>query len=153
MSAAAEQTALVEQILTRAAEQIGDVTAPALERFYLHLPDARAAFETHGRGNRQQLEGEMVERTLYCLMYWFDSPGEVELVLTGSAIHHHDTLQVTLDWYSGLIDATADVIAETIPPENDAERSTWRQLNSELREAVETCRSMVATPTDRHSKD
>ncbi len=34
----------------------------------------------------------MVEQALYCLMYGFDSPGEIEILLLGSVPHHNDTL-------------------------------------------------------------
>jgi hypothetical protein len=132
-----EKKALLEASLERAAEQTGDITRPVMERYYLRFPEARVAFETLWPGNRSQLEGEMVERALYCLMYWFESPGEIEILLTGSVLHHNDTLRVPPEWYGGLIDATTDVIVGTIPPQNSAELEVWDELRRELRALVQ----------------
>lgn len=142
---AVEKMALVENILTRAAEQIGDVTAPAMECYYRRLPAAKAAFNEHCLGNLPQLEGLMVENSLHSLMYWFESPASIEIWLTGSALHHHDTLHIPIEWYSELIDATADVIAKTIPPENKIELAVWNELRIGLRGTVEACRHLVST--------
>ena len=138
-----QNMALVEQSLTRAAEVVGDVTPAAIERFYSRFPEAKVAFEMHSRGNRSQLEGEMVERALYCLMNWFGSPGEVEILLSGSVLHHNDTLQVRPEWYGGLIDTTAEVIAQTIPVNQDAEHAAWQKLCRELSEVIELSRTLV----------
>ena len=85
----------------------------------------------------------MVERALYCLMYWFDSPGEIEIMLGGSVLHHNDTLQVRPEWYSGLIDATIDVVVATIPPCNGAELEVWDELRRELGGLVEQSRQLL----------
>jgi hypothetical protein len=112
---------LLEQSLERVVEQIGDITQPTMARYYGRFPAAVEAFERLWPGNRAQLEGEMVERALYCLMYWFESPGEIEIMLGGSVLHHNDTLRVPPEWYAGLVDATIDVIVATIPPGNGPE--------------------------------
>jgi hypothetical protein len=134
---------LLEESLERVVEQIGDITQPTMERYYFRLPAAREAFERLWPGNRSQLEGEMVERALYCLMYWFDSPGEIEIMLGGSVLHHNDTLRVPPEWYAGLIDATVDVIVATIPPANGAELEVWDELRRELGGLVEHSRQFL----------
>ncbi len=139
-----EKTALIEAILMRAAEQVGDVTAPAMEVYYRRCPEARASFEEHCLGERAQLEGQMIENSLHCLMHWFESPGEIEILLGGSVLHHNDTLHVPPDWYIDLIEATADVIAATIPAENAAELAAWNEVRSDLRGVINDCRKVLA---------
>lgn len=141
---AADKIARIEQILTRAAEQVGDVTAPTMERFYNRYPEAKAAFELHGLGQRAVLEGQMIERSLYCLMHWFDSPGEIEILLAGSVPHHSDTLQVPPEWYGDLIEATAEVIAETIPVTDAEELAVWHELRSDLIDLIDQSRQLIA---------
>jgi hypothetical protein len=143
-----EKKALLEAGLERAAEQVGDVTRPVMDRYYLRFPEARTAFEQLWPGKRQELEGEMVERVLYCLMTWFESPGEIEILMTGSVLHHNDTLRVPPDWFSGLIEETAEVIVETIPPANAPERAVWEELRRELHGLVEQSRKYVWTQAD-----
>ncbi|MCK9563407.1 MAG: hypothetical protein M0R02_11900 [Bacteroidales bacterium] len=144
---------LVEGILMRAAEQLGDVTQPAMEHYYRRNPEVRAAFDHHCVGNRPQLEGEMIENALYCLMYWFESPGEIEILLGGSVPHHNDTLDVPPHWYSELIDSTAAVIAATIPAANTEELAVWEELRSDLRKLIDDCSKHIAKPADtaRHA--
>lgn len=134
----AQRLSLMETTLGRAAERLGDVTPAAMQLFYARYPDARAAFEMHGIGNPARLEGEMVQQALYCLMYWFDSPGEIEIVLLGSVPHHKQTLKVPPEWYSGLIESVMDVVAGIIPPERDEERENWATLRRELTEVIAT---------------
>jgi len=136
--------ALVEGILMRAAEQLGDVTQPAMDHYYHRYPEVRAAFEHHCVGNRPQLEGEMIENALYCLMYWYESPGEIEILLGGSVPHHNDTLNVPPSWYSELIDSTAAVIADTIPAGNADELAIWQELRDDLRKLIDDCGKYVA---------
>lgn len=123
----------VESVLSRAAEHLGDVTGPAMTRFYRRVPEALNSFETHGLGNRTQLEGLMIENALYCLMYWFERPGEVAILLEGSVLHHSDTLDVPPHWYAELLDAAAEVIADTIPDEDMSGFEVWQELRKELR--------------------
>jgi len=79
--------ALLEAGLTRAAEKLGDITAPVLTHFYERFPDAVATFDQLWPGRRAALEGEMVERVIYCVMGWFEFPGEIEIMLLGSVPH------------------------------------------------------------------
>lgn len=132
----AEKQALLEASLERAAEAIGDITKPVTDLFYDRFPDSREAFERLWPNHRTVLEGEMIEQSLYCLMQWFECPGEIEIILAGSVQHHGATLQVPSRWFSGLIDATADVITATIPASSKDELAVWEELRSGLQEIV-----------------
>lgn len=48
---------LFERSLHRAAELIGDITAPALKRFLAGFPEADRAFTVHSRGDTFDLAG------------------------------------------------------------------------------------------------
>jgi hypothetical protein len=65
---------LLENSLGRAAEILGDVTGPVMEKYYTNHPKAKISFEEHGFGNGVKLEAEMVESIIYCLMNWYDRP-------------------------------------------------------------------------------
>lgn len=146
-----EKNALVELTLTRTAEQLGDITESVMALYYRRHPEAKDAFDKHGRGNRPLLEGEMVERALYYLMYWFESPGEIEISLSGSVVHHNDTLEIPPQWYGDLIKATADAIIDTIPAENSLELAAWKELCRDLDEIVEASKELVSAPIS-HTK-
>jgi hypothetical protein len=143
-----ERVILLERSLHRAAEHIGDITGPVMTRYYQRHPEAIAAFDAHALGNRGALEGDMVERVLYCLMLWLESPGEIEMLLTGSVIHHNDTLQIPPTWFDELVRATADIIVETIPPENSAEIAVWEDLRNDLHTLIEQSSRQVHVPTN-----
>jgi len=138
-----EKRSLLEASLERAAEAVGDITQPVMELFYRRFPEAGKSFEELWPGNRDKLEAEMVERALYCLMYWFQSPGEIEILLSGSVMHHNDTLKVPPEWYSGLIEATAEVIVATIPADQAGERAVWEELRRNLSDLVEQSRQFL----------
>lgn len=142
---------LMDRMLTRAAEQIGDLTGPAMARYYERLPEALATFEQLALGNRPLLEGQMIGNSLYCLMHWLDSPGEIEILLGESVPHHCDTLQIPTEWYEALIDTTAEVIAETIPPQANDERELLQRICSELHAVFERCRREIAARAERRS--
>ena len=138
-----EKIAAVEEILSRAAEQIGDITEPAMMAYYRRHPAALASFEKHGLGQRARLEGLMIENSLHCLMRWLESPGEIEILLGSSVPHHNDTLQVSPEWYSDLIETTADVIATTIPPGSTEEHALWNSVRSDLHRVISDCRKLL----------
>jgi len=141
-----DKTAQVEAILSRAADRVGDITDPVLARYYARFPELKAAFEHHGGGNRRALEGEMVERALYCLMYWFDSPGEIEILLGGSVLHHNDTLQIAPVHYQALLEDVAEVIGETIPADEAVQREVWDELCSDLAAVIQQSATQVQPP-------
>ncbi len=105
----------LEEILIRAAELVGDVTEPTMQRFYDRFPEAHEAFVRLGLGKREALEAQMVETALYSVMEWIERPIEVSIMLDSSIPHHRSTLQVRSEWYRGLLDTLLDVLAETIP--------------------------------------
>lgn len=90
----------------------------------------------------------MVESSLYCLMDWFDSPGEVEILLLGSVPHHQDTLSVPPEACEALLTATADVIEQTIPDDNAGERAVWNELRADL--AALTRENSAYSPSPKH---
>lgn len=139
----AEKTVLIEEILMRAADQMGDVTPAAMEVYYRRHPEVKAVFESHDHGGRDQLEGMMIENALHCLMRWFEAPAEIEILLNGSVTHHSDTLHVSPDWYGDLIEATAEVIAATIPANNAAELAVWNELRKGLQGVIDNCRQLL----------
>jgi len=119
-------------ITERAAEHTGDVTAPVFERYYARDPEARALFDYHDPGHAARMEGSMVEQALYCLMYWHESPGEIEIVLVTTIPHHLETLGVSAERFTNLLEAVCDTIAETIPPDAGAELAAWQDLRQTL---------------------
>lgn len=125
----AHRHTLLEQGLLRAAERLGDVTQPVMQAFYLHHPEARAAFDRLALGRRANLEGEMVAQVLYCLTTWHEQPGEVEMVLMGSVPHHAQTLEVRPEWYEALIAAGCAVLGGDA---EGPERAMWDELEAEL---------------------
>jgi hypothetical protein len=135
---------LLDTSLERAAEVLGDITAPAMTRFYETYPDAREAFEHHALGNREKLEAEMVENALYWAMNWLDRPTEIVIQMGSSVPHHQETLKVAPPWYGGLLNAVIDVIAETIPPDQPEELALWNRIRRELGETVDASKSTYA---------
>jgi len=111
---------------------VGDITEPVLMRYYQHCPEAKALFAELGRGNPAEIEGQMVESILYCFMVWFKSPGEIRILLSGSAIHHLSTLGITLEGFTQLLLSAWEVITASIPPENQIELEIWAELRAEL---------------------
>jgi len=128
--------ALLDAALDRAAEALGDLTAPVIAHFYQRHPDAPARFDALWPGDRTRLEGEMVAQALYCLMYWLNSPGEIEIMLGGSVPHHARTLAVPPHWYAGLLDSCITVVRSTIPPDNADERQVCDDIRRELLETI-----------------
>lgn len=131
-----EKQALIQSSLERAAEALGDITGPVYALYYSRCPKARQRFAELYPQGQDRLEGTMVEQVLYCLMYWFESPGEIEIVLISTIPHHIETLGVPGDMFSELITAVCDTVTATIPAEAEAERAVWRDLHAEL---VELC--------------
>jgi len=141
-----ENSALVEAVLYRAAEAIGDITEPVMALFYQRFPQAREMFEYHGGFTTHCVEADMIQQAIYCLMNWFESPGEVEIVLLGSVPHHNDTLKVPPEVYQGLLQATAEVIGDSIPEANARERSAWQSLCRDLDAVIDQSRMYITRP-------
>ncbi len=141
-----QHLALIEATLTRTAEQLGDITPRVIERLYRQFPAMEASFAHHGLGKQAQLEGDMVQNALYCLMDWHADPGSIEVMLFNSVPHHHYTLQVPPQWYAGLLEVTAEVIGETIPAAAEDERNAWQSLTAELLQVLEESSRQTDAP-------
>lgn len=135
--------ALIERSLERAADALGDITAPLMARFYAAHPAAQASFEHHGLGKRALLEAEMVGNVLYCLMTWFERPEEIRIILYDSVPHHQETLKVDASWYEGMLWAGIDLIEETLPKDAADERAAWEAMRTGLSETLAKARSFI----------
>ncbi|HEX4847144.1 MAG TPA: hypothetical protein VFV30_03285 [Novosphingobium sp.] len=131
-----ERLAVIEAGLERAAETLGDVTAPVMAEFYRRHPDARASFAHHMPANPASLEAEMVGNTLYYVMTWFEKPAEARIAFDSSVPHHRVALGVPPDWYRGFIEAFLDVV-EPAAVASDADRAVWQALRAGLVDLVE----------------
>lgn len=133
--------------LERAAEVLGDITAPVYALYYARCPEARLRFAEFHPDGPERLEGSMVEQALYCLMHWFEAPGEVEIVLIGTIPHHVETLGVTVELFSCLITAVCDTVVATVPAQAADERSVWRELHTDLmRVCAESAKYALPSP-------
>ena len=129
---------LIDRCLAFAADKIGDLHPPVLEKYHDRLPGAKAELARHDDSG--ELEHSMVEQALYCLMTWFVRPMEVQIVLRETVPHHIPTLMVPLPYLEEPINALIDVVGEAVPLTAEAERMTLNKLQKELqltlREAV-----------------
>jgi hypothetical protein len=140
-----EKKALLHSSLERAAEQLGDITPHVMAAYYARHPGARQRFEELHPGNPGRLEGEMVEQVLYCLMEWYDSPGEIEVIFMTTVPHHVDTLHVWSGYFSDLITAVCETVVATITPAQVGERAVWQELERDLLELARNCASFTYT--------
>ena len=129
--------AAIEARLERAAEVLGDLTAPVMAEFYRRFPDARASFAHHSPHNPARLEAEMVGNTLYYVMTWFESPTEARIYFDTSVPHHRVALDVPPDWFRGMIEAVIDVIEQAVPARDSTEQAAWREVREALVGLVE----------------
>ncbi len=135
-----EKIMLLETSLERTAEQLGDITAPVMKRYYEIHPGARASFREHGLGNTVKLEAEMVESVVYCLMNWLDRPQEIRIMFGSTVPHHEETLHVKTDWFRGLVDAAVHVIAQTIPIARQDERNLLEEIHQGINNLIADAR-------------
>lgn len=133
---------LIEEIFLRASEQLGDVTPHVMDLYYRAHPEVLECFERLSYGKRAQLEGIMVENSVYCLMRWFEDPSEVEILLSCSAVHHEETLKLSPVLYLDFIDATAAVIASTIPDASISHHAVLREACGGLHAVVDSAVAM-----------
>jgi hypothetical protein len=123
--------ALLEQILERAAEVLGDITPATLELYYARYPLARQAFVEHGCGYTQRLELEMVDSALYCLMIWFVRPLEVDIIYS-DAVPHHELLNIPAAFFAGLQEALVDVIDQTLASTDSESKTLLAQMKNQM---------------------
>lgn len=131
-----ERQQIVEAGLERAAEVLGDVTAPVMAEFYRRYPDARASFLHHSPHNPASLEAEMVGNALYYVMTWFESPSEARIAFDSSVPHHRVALGVPPDWYRGFLEAFIDVV-EPVAVASAEDQAVWTDLREGLVGLVE----------------
>lgn len=144
-----EKKALLYSILERAAEQLGDITEHVYSRYYRRCPEAHERFAELYPGGVQRLEGEMVEQVLYCIMEWYESPGEIEIILISTIPHHIDTLQVKQEYFSQLVAAVFDTLRATIPPHETGELAVLDELQDTLGSLVEQGAKFAMVPANR----
>ncbi|MEW4466504.1 hypothetical protein AB1K62_01560 [Parasphingorhabdus sp. JC815] len=135
-----DKQALLETSLERAADRLGDITDPVMNRYYAVHPGARKSFQEHGLGNTVKLEAEMVESVVYCLMTWLDRPEEIRIMFGSTVPHHEEALAVNSDWFSGLVDAAVHVIVETIPDTHQDEHALWQEIHKGLSDLIADAR-------------
>jgi hypothetical protein len=127
-----DRAAVLESLLLRAAERLGDLRPHVMAHFYRRFPEALAVFETESAGHRETLEGQMVAQTLWCLMTWVERPIEVRIVLQTTVPHHAAALQVPAPLFAGFIDAVVETIGETIAAEAAEERALLDSIHHGL---------------------
>lgn len=127
---------VLERALERVADQQGDITTAAMARFHAACPDAQASFEKHWPGRAAKLEAEMVGNAVYFVMTWFERRSEIAITIGTSVPHHHFTLEVPADWYGALLIAVIDQLALSTPVDAADEIAMWRDLRTDLMQAV-----------------
>jgi len=143
MSEANARVELMEAILERAADALGDLGAPVMKQFYAQYPQARASFEAHGLGDPVRLEASMIDSMLYCIMYWLERPMEICLILADQVPHHCETLHVELDWFRGLVHAMIDVLEATIPAADEQARALCSFIRAGLDESTDQAAAAI----------
>lgn len=131
-----ERQQIVEAGLERAAEVLGDVTAPVMAEFYRRYSDARASFLHHSPHNPASLAAEMVGNALYYVMTWFESLSEARIAFDSSVPHHRVALGVPPDWYRGFLEAFIDVV-EPVAVASAEDQAVWTDLREGLVGLVE----------------
>lgn len=129
---AACPASLVDHILERAGDALGDITPRIMARYYAAMPKAKERFEFHHPFKREKLEGEMVEQALYCLMRWHSERSEIEIILGTTVPHHLHALDIPVDLFTGMMDAVCETIAETIPADQPTEQRCWQATHREM---------------------
>ena len=128
--------ALLLSSLERAAEKLGDITPHVMALYYDRYPEALALFEELCPSGRLPLEGQMVEQILFCLMEWYVSPSDIEIMLTTTVPHHVETLKVRSELFQDLINVVCDTIVATIPSHEHGEQTVWAELRGVMTSLV-----------------
>lgn len=137
----AHRAALLDSILTRAAEQLGDLNAPVMRHYYRLFPEALALFEEQSLGHRRKLEDEMIGSVLYCIMTWVERPVEVSIVLSSTVPHHSIALNIPIACFAGFVDAVIAEIAATIPAGATDEAALLADIHHQLQQETATAAS------------
>jgi hypothetical protein len=122
---------VLESILERAADELGDITPLVMADFYSLHPGSRELFGHHGGQNVGRMEADMVESALYCLMTWFDRPAEIEIMFTHT-IPHHEMLNIPVEQFAGLLESTIRVLGATLATDDSSGACIWGELEDSL---------------------
>ena len=141
---------LLMDSLERCAEELGDITPAVMTAYYQSFPEAFERFNTLYPNEHERLEGEMVEQVLFCLMRWYEAPGEIKITIISTVFHHIETLHVDAAMFTGLITAVCDTVVGTIPGDKPAERAVWDELQAILADMVAQSGAMI-TQRDKRS--
>lgn len=136
-----QKNELLEGSLDRAGAVLGDVTEPVMAKYYVSHPGAKISFQEHGLGNSVKLEAEMVESVIYCLMNWYDRPEEIRIMFGSTVPHHKHALNVSSEWFAGLIDAAITIISDTVPATSGDELAVWAEIRTGFETLVEEAQS------------
>lgn len=131
-----EKLAVIEEILDWAGDKLGDITPRVRERFFAVHPDGKALFIRHGGRDPSRLEGDMIESALFCLLNWFERPGEVESIFRDT-VPHHEILEIDAKHFSGLLRAVFDVIGDVMPACRPDWYRVWGEARTELLDLAE----------------
>ena len=126
-----EKLAVLEEILYKAAEDLGDINPRVMEEFYLAYPAALPLFIEHGGMKKDRLENDMVESAVYCLMSWFENPAEIEIMFSHT-VPHHEILNIPPEFFSGLLMTTMSVIEKTLTDSDEVKLAVWTELKTKL---------------------
>ena len=136
-----QKNELLEASLERAATILGDITEPVMNQYYASHPGAKISFQDHGLGNSVKLEAEMVESVIYCLLNWYERPEEIRIMFGSTVPHHKHALNVSTEWFAGLIDAAITIISDTIPETSAEELTVWAEIRTGFQTLVEEAQS------------
>lgn len=112
-----------------------------MAKYYASHPGAKTSFQEHGLGNSVKLEAEMVESVIYCLMNWYDRPEEIRIMFGSTVPHHKHALNVSNEWFAGLIDAAITIISDTVPETSTDELAVWAEMRTGFKTLVEEAQS------------
>ncbi len=130
--AAKRSAELVDAILERASDVLGDITSHVMQRYYAAMPQAKERFAFHNPNRPSKLEGEMIEQALYCLMRWHTDRSEIEIILDTTVPHHMYALDISLELFTGMMDALCETVAETIPASAVDELRCWQEMRRKM---------------------
>ena len=133
-SRAQEQAAemqLLETILERAAEELGDVHPQIIRYFFSQCPEAEEVFTQHGGIHRIAMQNAMIDWGMYCLLCWLDNVGEAKNALTDAA-HRHKSSQIDSRFTRTLMESMFTVLGRGVSLEDVAEQRLWHRIESEI---------------------
>lgn len=135
---------LIEEALSVAAEQLGDITRPVMENYYAKYPEVRAIFTELSLNKAKEMEGEMVTQTIYSLMAIVQNPIVTKIMLQ-EAIVNHLYLKISLEHFNGLIDSTTDVIIRVLDSDLSDNISALNRVRNHLKAVVAAAYSNIQT--------